>query len=91
MNANLNDFNAYFYSLVSTDTQEMFFADRRQQFLVDQGYAFQVIQELPITAQQRSKLKMAQKNTQKELEQEILKRDTNMEDDEGDVESDEGQ
>ena len=41
--ANLKDFNAYFYSLVSTNTQEMYFADRRQQFLVDQGYFFQVV------------------------------------------------
>ena len=27
--ANLNDFNAYFYSLVSTDTSEMYYANRR--------------------------------------------------------------
>ena len=43
MNNNLNDFNAYFYSLVSTDTEEMVYAYKRQQFLVNQGYAFQVI------------------------------------------------
>ena len=28
--ANMNDFNAYFYSLVSTDTQEMEYAHKRQ-------------------------------------------------------------
>jgi DNA excision repair protein ERCC-3 len=44
--SNLKDFNAYFYSLVSTNTQEMYFAARRQQFLVDQGYFFQIVQEL---------------------------------------------
>jgi superfamily II DNA or RNA helicase len=27
--ANQQDFNAYFYSLVSTDTKEMFYADKR--------------------------------------------------------------
>ena len=43
----MNDFNAYFYSLVSTDTQEMEYAHKRQQFLIDQGYSFQVIQEMP--------------------------------------------
>ncbi|KAH8591463.1 P-loop containing nucleoside triphosphate hydrolase protein [Bisporella sp. PMI_857] len=36
-------FNAFFYSLVSKDTQEMFYSSRRQAFLVDQGYAFKVI------------------------------------------------
>lgn len=39
-------YNAFFYTLVSRDTQEMFYATKRQQFLVDQGYAFKVITEL---------------------------------------------
>ncbi|CAB4386763.1 DNA repair helicase rad25 [Rhizophagus irregularis] len=39
-------FNAFFYSLVSTDTQEMFYSTKRQQFLIDQGYAFKVITKL---------------------------------------------
>jgi DNA excision repair protein ERCC-3 len=39
-------FNAFFYSLVSKDTQEMFYSSRRQAFLVDQGYAFKVITHL---------------------------------------------
>ncbi|KAH7151740.1 DNA repair helicase RAD25, partial [Dactylonectria estremocensis] len=38
-------FNAFFYSLVSKDTQEMYFSSKRQAFLVDQGYAFKVITE----------------------------------------------
>ena len=29
--------NAFFYSLVSKDTQEMFYSSKRQQFLIDQG------------------------------------------------------
>ncbi|KAJ0345244.1 hypothetical protein COL922a_014932, partial [Colletotrichum nupharicola] len=33
-------FNAFFYSLVSKDTDEMFYSSKRQAFLVDQGYAF---------------------------------------------------
>lgn len=39
-------FNAYFYTLVSQDTQEMYYSSKRQQFLIDQGYAFHVITEL---------------------------------------------
>ncbi|CAE6522954.1 unnamed protein product [Rhizoctonia solani] len=39
-------FNAFFYSLVSKDTQEMYYSTKRQQFLVDQGYAFKVITHL---------------------------------------------
>ncbi len=40
-------FNAFFYSLVSKDTAEMYYSTKRQQFLIDQGYAFKVITELP--------------------------------------------
>ncbi|KAG7290401.1 hypothetical protein NEMBOFW57_000401 [Staphylotrichum longicolle] len=35
-----------FYSLVSKDTQEMYYSSKRQAFLVDQGYAFKVITQL---------------------------------------------
>jgi DNA excision repair protein ERCC-3 len=41
------EFNAFFYSLVSTDTQEMYYSTKRQQFLIDQGYSFKVITSLP--------------------------------------------
>jgi DNA excision repair protein ERCC-3 len=36
-------FNAFFYSLVSKDTQEMYYSSKRQAFLVDQGYSFRVV------------------------------------------------
>ena len=39
-------FNAFFYSLVSKDTMEMYYSSKRQAFLVDQGYAFKVITHL---------------------------------------------
>lgn len=39
-------FNAFFYSLVSRDTQEVYYSTKRQQFLIDQGYAFKVITHL---------------------------------------------
>ena len=34
------EFNAHFYTLVSKDTQEMYYSTKRQRYLVDQGYAF---------------------------------------------------
>ena len=40
-------FNAFFYTLVSRDTKEMYYSGKRQQFLVDQGYSFRVLTELP--------------------------------------------
>jgi DNA excision repair protein ERCC-3 len=43
---NDSGFNAFFYSLVSKDTEEMYYSTKRQQFLIDQGYQFQVITEL---------------------------------------------
>jgi DNA excision repair protein ERCC-3 len=41
----MDAFNAFFYSCVSEDTQEMFFARKRQQFLVDRGYSHEVVQD----------------------------------------------
>ena len=40
-------FNAFFYSVVSKDTQEMYYSTKRQQFLVNQGYSFKVVTHLP--------------------------------------------
>jgi len=51
-----DEFNAYFYSLVSQDTQEMYFATKRQSFLVDQGYSFKIITNLEDTGNFQSRL-----------------------------------
>ena len=32
----VGEYNAFFYTLVSKDTQEMFFSAKRQRFLIDQ-------------------------------------------------------
>uniref|UniRef100_A0A1D2AEI6 DNA 3'-5' helicase n=1 Tax=Auxenochlorella protothecoides TaxID=3075 RepID=A0A1D2AEI6_AUXPR len=40
------EFDAFFYTLVSNDTQEVYFTSKRQQFLVDQGYSYKVIPSL---------------------------------------------
>merc|ERR1719192_560552 len=40
------EYNAFFYTLVSQDTVEMSFSRKRQRFLVDQGYAYKVVTKL---------------------------------------------
>ena len=40
------EYNAFFYSLVSQDTQEMHYSSKRQRFLVNQGYSYKVITKL---------------------------------------------
>ena len=39
-------FNSFFYSLISMDTSEMYFSNKRQKYLVDQGYTFKVIRNI---------------------------------------------
>lgn len=40
------EYNAFFYSLVSEDTMEMHYSRKRQRFLVNQGYSYKVITKL---------------------------------------------
>ncbi|KAF7990225.1 hypothetical protein HCN44_000030 [Aphidius gifuensis] len=40
------EYNAFFYTLVSQDTVEMSYSRKRQRFLVNQGYAYKVITKL---------------------------------------------
>ena len=40
------EFNAFFYTLVSSDTQEEYWSAKRRQFLVDQGYAFRAVTDV---------------------------------------------
>jgi len=68
-----DNFNAYFYSLVSTDTQEMFYSQKRQQFLIDQGYAFKVITHLE--GMQNAKLHYSTRREQLELLERVLAAD----------------
>jgi DNA excision repair protein ERCC-3 len=58
-NMSSDTFNAFFYTLVSTDTSEMYFSAKRQQYLVDQGYTFKVVADLVEHAnnEQSSRLK----------------------------------
>ena len=40
------DYNAFFYTLVSRDTTEMRYSRKRQRFLVNQGYSYKVVTHL---------------------------------------------
>ena len=42
----ISQFNAFFYSIVSKNTEEMYFSNKRHKFLIDQGYCFKVITNL---------------------------------------------
>lgn len=43
----MDEFNAYFYSLVSCDTVEMTYSRKRQRFLINQGYAYKIVNGIP--------------------------------------------
>ena len=64
-------FNAYFYSLVSRDTPEKAYAERRQTFLVDQGYAFTIIADfddrIDARVKEGDRFEYLQEETQKTL------------------------
>ncbi|XP_014256066.1 general transcription and DNA repair factor IIH helicase subunit XPB [Cimex lectularius] len=40
------EYNAFFYTLVSQDTMEMAYSRKRQRFLVNQGYSYKVVTKL---------------------------------------------
>ncbi|MEQ2217043.1 hypothetical protein XENOCAPTIV_005437, partial [Xenoophorus captivus] len=64
------EYNAYFYSLVSQDTQEMAYSTKRQRFLVDQGYSFKVITKL--AGMEEEDLMFSTREEQQQLLQKVL-------------------
>ncbi|XP_023661411.1 general transcription and DNA repair factor IIH helicase/translocase subunit XPB [Paramormyrops kingsleyae] len=64
------EYNAYFYSLVSQDTQEMSYSTKRQRFLVDQGYSFKVITKM--AGMEEEDLMFSTKEEQQQLLQKVL-------------------
>ncbi|XP_025909579.1 general transcription and DNA repair factor IIH helicase subunit XPB isoform X2 [Nothoprocta perdicaria] len=64
------EYNAFFYSLVSQDTQEMAYSTKRQRFLVDQGYSFKVITKL--AGMEDEELSFSSKEEQQQLLQKVL-------------------
>lgn len=41
-----NQYDAFFYSIVSQDTKEIYFSSKRRKFLIEQGYSFRVLEDL---------------------------------------------
>lgn len=64
------EYNAFFYSLVSQDTVEMSFARKRQRFLVSQGYSYQVITKL--AGMEEGELFYSTREEQTQLLQQVL-------------------
>ena len=71
----MESFNAYFYTLVSLDTKEVQFADNRQKHLINQGFYFEIIKEMPFTTnyKEKSSLIMSDKEKQNELLETIFR------------------
>lgn len=65
-----DEFNAFFYTLVSTDTEEMYFSNKRQRFLIDQGYSYKVITNL--AGIEEETLSCASKKDEVELLQKVI-------------------
>lgn len=70
-------FNAFFYTLVSRDTQEMYFSAKRQQFLIDQGYSFKVITNLLDLSEGMDNLYFSSQADQRKLLSSVLSADHN--------------
>uniref|UniRef100_A0AC35UAY7 General transcription and DNA repair factor IIH helicase subunit XPB n=1 Tax=Rhabditophanes sp. KR3021 TaxID=114890 RepID=A0AC35UAY7_9BILA len=66
-----DEFNAFFYSLVSQDTVEMGYSRKRQRFLVNQGYAYKVVNHLP--GIEKEELKLSTRPEQLALLQDVLR------------------
>jgi DNA excision repair protein ERCC-3 len=64
------EYNAFFYSLVSQDTLEMQYARKRQRFLVNQGYSYKVITTLK--GMDEEELFYSNKDEQQQLLQQVL-------------------
>ncbi len=70
LGAAAEEYNAFFYTLVSQDTQEVYYSLKRQRFLVNQGYSFKVITKL--AGMDESDLKYGKKQEQQQLLQQVL-------------------
>lgn len=80
--SNRSSFNAFFYTLVSADTQEMFYSARRQQYLIDQGYTFKVVTNLCEKANaeaRKQKYKYATPENDRDLLRRVLISETDLE------------
>jgi len=82
--SNRSSFNAFFYTLVSTDTQEMYYSAKRQRYLIDQGYTFKIVTNLCERADKEAKVSGYAFNgpeKDRELLRKLLNSDTEIEKD----------
>merc|ERR1711959_584681 len=68
----VSKFNAFFYSLVSRDTQEMYYASKRQQFLVEQGYNYHVLRDHNVDQSNNTNLVYSSDDAQSQLLTQVL-------------------
>jgi DNA excision repair protein ERCC-3 len=75
-----NPYNAFFYSLISQDTRDMYFSQKRQKFLINQGYSYKIIlnvhklidmedSTIPTIEKEKEILEITKKNKNKEEKQ----------------------
>ncbi|XP_074647221.1 general transcription and DNA repair factor IIH helicase/translocase subunit XPB-like [Tubulanus polymorphus] len=76
------EYNAFFYSLVSQDTIEMQYATKRQRFLVNQGYCYKVITKL--AGMEEEQLEYKSPEEQQQLLQKVLQANDDEANEEGD-------
>lgn len=69
--AHLEEYNAFFYTLVSQDTMEMHYSRKRQRFLVNQGYSYKVVTKL-MGMDEQVELAYKTKEEQTQLLQQVL-------------------
>ncbi|XP_054712229.1 general transcription and DNA repair factor IIH helicase subunit XPB-like [Uloborus diversus] len=65
------EYNAFFYTLVSQDTMEMHYSRKRQRFLVNQGYSYKVITKL-LGMDEQEDLAYKTREEQTQLLQQVL-------------------
>lgn len=74
------EYNAFFYTLVSQDTMEMNFSRKRQRFLVNQGYSYKVITHLAGMDQEPDMLYKSREEQGQLLQQVLAASDIDCED-----------
>ncbi|KAI5752743.1 hypothetical protein M8J77_019928 [Diaphorina citri] len=65
------EYNAFFYTLVSQDTMEMSYSRKRQRFLINQGYSYKVITKLAGMEEERG-MHYSTRDEQGQLLQQVL-------------------
>ncbi|GFS32150.1 general transcription and DNA repair factor IIH helicase subunit XPB [Nephila pilipes] len=74
------EYNAFFYTLVSQDTMEMHYSRKRQRFLVNQGYSYKVITKLMGMDEQTDLLYKSREDQTQLLQQVLAANDADAED-----------